>query len=492
MIQRYLVRMLTEGRGRELERIKHVALLATPNAGSLLALDARRVLLGRNLQEHQLRPLNQQVADTLRALVRDVVNAQGVSERTCPIPFSVFAGEEDGVVPPASAQAVFPDVAALPGDHFSIARPDSTEHRSYTAIKRLLLVAAAEAGTPIVPASGRLTTVVSAHEEQHDDAVHYRARRTDNGLFIQPADPYLARLRACGDVSHRGPVEAPLPFLDVKVVNNTRRTAFIHSARLLVTYSRQSRPIPFRGYIALSLSTGELMSRPVWNCGGPMDDCTLTFHLEHPNSPDPLTGDHVLDLASDGEVLDYRPVLESLADAGIANIPHQPSRARCRYRDFSRLERERLLMLPLSVFRLVGTLRYSSTQSDGTRRSVTHQTWAPVYLVRGGLESLGAYIPPSHVYSDPILRTEGNNYESTVTLSQALQPGESDRFLILLRPQNPDRPSTHDFRLSLLYESDGAGELDCGRITVELLKPPLPELPKIAEYRGFIVPDDII
>ncbi|GLV85775.1 hypothetical protein Slala03_54640 [Streptomyces lavendulae subsp. lavendulae] len=38
-----------------------------------------------------------------------------VTERMCPIPFSVYAS--DNVVPAASAQRHDPDAAALPGDH---------------------------------------------------------------------------------------------------------------------------------------------------------------------------------------------------------------------------------------------------------------------------------------------------------------------------------------------------------------------------------------
>jgi hypothetical protein len=39
-----------------------------------LALDARKVLLGHNVQDRHLQPLNEQVADTLAAVLRDVIN----------------------------------------------------------------------------------------------------------------------------------------------------------------------------------------------------------------------------------------------------------------------------------------------------------------------------------------------------------------------------------------------------------------------------------
>ena len=144
VIQRCLVRMLAEGRGRELVRVRRVVLLATPNTGSQLLLGLRRKLIWGNAQERALRPFDELVADTRRIVMRDLVNAQEVTERTCPIPFSVYAGESDAVVTPASARDVFPEAAALPGDHFSIAKPDSRQHRTYATVRRLLRQAAAE------------------------------------------------------------------------------------------------------------------------------------------------------------------------------------------------------------------------------------------------------------------------------------------------------------------------------------------------------------
>ena len=71
VIQRCLVRMLSEGRGRELARIRRVVLLATPNTGSQLLLSSRRVLVRGNPQERGLRPFDELVADTLRIVLRD-------------------------------------------------------------------------------------------------------------------------------------------------------------------------------------------------------------------------------------------------------------------------------------------------------------------------------------------------------------------------------------------------------------------------------------
>lgn len=114
VIQRWLVRMLAEGRGRELARIRRIVLLACPNAAPISPA-ARRQLLGGNPQERQLRTLDEDVRDTHTAVLRDIVGADAVSERTCPIPFSVYAAESDAVVPRASAQGPFPAAVCCPG-----------------------------------------------------------------------------------------------------------------------------------------------------------------------------------------------------------------------------------------------------------------------------------------------------------------------------------------------------------------------------------------
>lgn len=156
--QRFLTRMLAEGRGKDLRRIRRVVMLACPNTGSQMGLLLRRTLVRVNPQERQLRPFDEQIADTRRMVLRDIVNARTVTARTCPISFSVYAGESDGVVTAASARDAFPDAAVLPGDHFTIASPRDSSDRSYTTVKRHVLDAAGKAACD------------AAHDEVPDDA----------------------------------------------------------------------------------------------------------------------------------------------------------------------------------------------------------------------------------------------------------------------------------------------------------------------------------
>ena len=129
--QRALARMLTDD-DPDLGRLRLLLMYACPTAGSDLGLPARRMLL-RNPQERQLRPLNAAVLDAQRAVLHRLVHVPEPSMRGL-----AFAGESDAVVPPASARSVFPDAGVLPGDHFSIVRPDSPQHRSYVVLRQAL------------------------------------------------------------------------------------------------------------------------------------------------------------------------------------------------------------------------------------------------------------------------------------------------------------------------------------------------------------------
>ncbi|MFD6294058.1 SAV_2336 N-terminal domain-related protein, partial [Streptomyces sp. NPDC060235] len=138
LVQRFLVRMLAEGRGRELARIRRVVLLACPSRGSELLLTNRRIF-SRHPQERELRVLENEAAATQRVVLRDVVHAEAVSERTCPISFSIYAGESDTVVPASSARSIFPTAGVLPGDHATILKTTTPEHRTFTTLRRLFL-----------------------------------------------------------------------------------------------------------------------------------------------------------------------------------------------------------------------------------------------------------------------------------------------------------------------------------------------------------------
>ncbi|MFF0094557.1 alpha/beta fold hydrolase [Streptomyces canus] len=134
IIQRYLTHTLSQQRGHDLRRIRRIVLLACPNTGSSLALAIRKALSLQNPQELELQPFNELVANTKNLVLANIVNARAVTPGSCPIPFSVYAGESDGVVTVASAKDAFPGARALPGDHSTIL----LEQRTFNTLHRLL------------------------------------------------------------------------------------------------------------------------------------------------------------------------------------------------------------------------------------------------------------------------------------------------------------------------------------------------------------------
>ncbi|ROP35246.1 hypothetical protein [Saccharothrix texasensis] len=141
VVQRYLARKLREGKGLDLARIGHVVLFACPSNGSefLGALRAfARPVLG-NVQEKELRPLVKPVTEALTDVLNRVVNAKGEGPSEYPVPVHAYAGEQDKVVLPQSALSHFPHGGMLPGDHFTIVRPEDRDAMAYLALKRHLL-----------------------------------------------------------------------------------------------------------------------------------------------------------------------------------------------------------------------------------------------------------------------------------------------------------------------------------------------------------------
>lgn len=155
VIQRYLARMLGDGLGQDLKRIRRIIMFSCPNSGSEIFMIVRRgVWFWKNPQERALRPINEAVSDAQQVVLNRVVHAIRVSTDQCPIQIVAYAGETDNVVTPTSAKGVFPKTGVIPGDHFSIIQPDSVKHRAYTTLKANLLAALA---SPTVPAESKRT-----------------------------------------------------------------------------------------------------------------------------------------------------------------------------------------------------------------------------------------------------------------------------------------------------------------------------------------------
>jgi pimeloyl-ACP methyl ester carboxylesterase len=166
ILQRFLAWMLNEGRGRELERIRLIVMLACPNEGAEYLRSIRAVLgFRRHPQAGELHTLNADAADARRAVLRGIVNAHGANERECRIPTWVYAGRTDNVVTRASAQSAFPNAGSLPGDHFSILDPDKPGDLTFPALKRHILDALT--GTVHQPAAAQPQAGPGPADDQH-------------------------------------------------------------------------------------------------------------------------------------------------------------------------------------------------------------------------------------------------------------------------------------------------------------------------------------
>ena len=143
VIQSFLAQKIAGERGMDLARIRSVVLFATPNRGSTILTSLRSIFtrLRTNSQEQDLQVLNKDIAETSDVIVRSILDAQGTTNIKCPIPFRVFWGAQDAVVPEVSARGSFVEASCLPGGHSEIIRPDPADPRDqrYLALKDSLL-----------------------------------------------------------------------------------------------------------------------------------------------------------------------------------------------------------------------------------------------------------------------------------------------------------------------------------------------------------------
>ncbi|MFX0581067.1 esterase/lipase family protein [Nocardia nepalensis] len=150
IVQQYLADRLRSGNTDELADIAGVVMFACPTDGSPMLYRTRSMIPLRHRQERRLRPLNEATAANRAEVINRVVHSDDPTTR---IPIWAYAGSTDAIVPPVSAKSVFPDrfYGSLPGDHFTIIRPDSHDHLSYLAVRR------------------RVQEAIDDHRDRHQD-----------------------------------------------------------------------------------------------------------------------------------------------------------------------------------------------------------------------------------------------------------------------------------------------------------------------------------
>lgn len=148
VVHRYLASQVGSARrGRELARIRSVAMFACPNGGSNFGLMVRRLAFWGHTQVRGLRPLDRDTMAAIRTVLDQVVHAPSKpTDTSCRIPMFFYAGASDAVVTRQSAQGPFPvrNTGTVPGDHSGCVRPSSPRHLSYVMLRDHLLRVVAE------------------------------------------------------------------------------------------------------------------------------------------------------------------------------------------------------------------------------------------------------------------------------------------------------------------------------------------------------------
>jgi hypothetical protein len=142
VIQSFLARRIVHQRGADLSRIRSVILFATPNRGATILQSLRDIFSGiwNNSQEEQLRVLDKDVAEMSDVITRSILAAKSVDRIGCPIPFRVFWGLQDAIVPEISARGSFVEASPLPGGDSEIIQcSPAGEDERYTALRSALL-----------------------------------------------------------------------------------------------------------------------------------------------------------------------------------------------------------------------------------------------------------------------------------------------------------------------------------------------------------------
>lgn len=316
-------------------------------------------------------------------------------------------------------------------------------------------------------AAGKLMALLSTYvtDSPHSRLQYEGVRSPDGKLRIWPRDPYLDLVRSGAPLdvqrygvslwAHDGFV---WPTLDVKIINNSSQTVFFHEARFNVRDSRTDlRPVPIIHWLA----GGPYLT--LKNLGwGPMEDCSLRFHLEQPEDPSPLTADRFLRLDGDGQPIDSEPLREALAEAGV-DLQALGIDGRNRWICHRPPPPELLGPFKSGWAAVIGDLEYTQTEPDGSRTRQRHGFRSLIIFV--GAVPGGAAAPATAEYKIR-LRPDAKDYQVVAQISHSLGAGETDRFVFAFAAE---RSSLHDFSVNLLY-NDGE-RLDCGLVALELFVP---------------------
>ncbi|MEU3447278.1 hypothetical protein AB0H29_08605 [Streptomyces thermolilacinus] len=301
-------------------------------------------------------------------------------------------------------------------------------------------------------------------------AMSYEMSGQAQNAEIRPADDYLGRLRA-GRPLKGSPGFHRWPVLDVKVVNNTAEAVLLHEAVLQVRSSEPDlRAVPILLFQDMAID----LRNDGW---GQMEDCTLSFSLYAApgTSARPVGGPFVLrstDLVQgrgrDGRHHARWPVADALRSCGADPAAVSGLVGPARYSARS----QALLNAALGPFAergeafVLGRLEYTHPGPDGAPVRAANPVRGRLDLTDDGGPRIGGYLPPAHRYST-VLPSTGTDYKVAVPLSQFVQSGEADRFLVTIAS---DRSAIHDFSLTIRY-NEQQEVVAAERVRLELFLP---------------------
>jgi PKD repeat protein len=384
---------------------------------------------------------------------------------------------------PISTEGSFEKIIEAPGLYtivLTVTDPDEMHAMSSVIVEVLEPI---NRETPIL-----MLDVFSEKNARSPNSLQYKLKRENNKISIKPVDKYLTAVYA-------GKLLKPLhftyspwernfvfPSLDMKLVNNTSETLFLHEAVFQVERSwLDQRPIP------IIKGTGYFMRLPLRNIGwGSMHNTVLNFSLvnpeeytdEIPEQPYTLNAGTIDTIMEDNSLAYYfekagvnKSLLSKLQgktgfscggdgcwvyfpkDSTLgqpyegSEIWHKGSR-RMLESEYRSLLKEAYGPFITGAALVVGEIEYGSIEKSGEMLTKVNKFNAKVVI---GEPGVGIPMPPSHQYNAK-LKVSGSDYEVRIPISHVIEPGKADRFLIQVAAE---KSSFHEFNVALIFNNSG-------------------------------------
>jgi len=337
--------------------------------------------------------------------------------------------------------------AAILGGIFAVAA---------AVVGALLYTLIQENDSPRIAAKDDIILHVSAftlHRELKRERIRYVVVDRAQGVLIGPDGAYIDAMRGKGEIGGAPPdplTHREEPTIDVKVVNNGPVTVFITEAILRVERSRID-PWPFLSVTGFEYDGLVRIHNDGW---GEVRDCSVSYNVIPPSEPrgEARPFREVIGTFEQGHTFS---VMGALKSQGIDPLVMKrftvdwmvtPS-----LEEFRQVEKELLGPYSSGWATVYGSIDFKGQTALGEwkNESLRFATDTSVRMYVG-LRLPGAPALVSQDYG-AILQVDANDYEVRVPLSQAVRPGEFDRFLVRLRVE---KSSHHRFRIALIYNND--------------------------------------